>query len=421
MQFNKSETVMFSDVFKEFNDRLIVSKQFGTFSVSGLEAERNNDTIWRTMPYIVNAFDGVDQTANFVSGYAQLSVPTSLGFSRSVPMTFGPRELRDPLQRTRLARAAVIRLSSDLNMRCSNLAAETGSIFVKRTGAATGFDDVAQVDAAMNRVGIDADQRFLNLSTQDYNNMASNLAARVLDNSKSLTAYDRAMVGTIAGFETFKLDYAYRLTAAAGVGVTVTAANQRYVPVSTVAAAGGLSNVDNRYQTISITVTSGTVKVGDAFQIAGVNEVHHITKQDTGSPKTFRINRIVTGAGGTGTVEISPPIIAADVAPTVPETQYKNCTATPAAAAPITFLNTAAGLVNPFWHADCFEIMPGKYEPDPDAGMAVMSDTTDQGLTVTMTKLGRIEDLTTRYRWDVLYGLVNKQPQMSGAIMFGQP
>jgi hypothetical protein len=86
-------------------------------------------------------------------------------------------------------------------------------------------------------------------------------------------------------------------------------------------------------------VTTSTVKVGDAFTIAGVNSVHHISKQDTGQLKTFRITRIVTGAGGTGTVEIEPPIISAGGG-TRAEAEYKNVSATPANGAAITFLNT---------------------------------------------------------------------------------
>jgi hypothetical protein len=330
-------------------------------------------------------------------------------------------ELRDLLQQQRLGQAAMQRLASDMNVACSNLAALTGTVVVKRTTAAAGFDDVAQIDNAFNRNGIPMESRKALFSSSDYNGMASNLASRVLDNSKSLSAYERAYVGRIAGFDTYKLDYAYRLTAAAGVTVTINGANQRYVPKATsTAGTGEVSNVDNRYQVITIAVTSGTVKVGDAFTIAGVNEVHHITKADTGSLKTFRITAIVTGAGGSGTVQISPPIISADSSPTDPELQYKNCTATPANGAAITWLNTTSALVNPFWQGDCFEIMPGRYKPAEDSGLAIMTGTTDQGVTVTMARQGAIGDLSTKYRWDVFYGLVNLQPQMSGIELFSQ-
>jgi hypothetical protein len=287
------------------------------------------------------------------------------------------------------------RLASDINVDCSNMAALTGTIVVKRTTAAAGFDDVAQMRQRHEPQRHRMFDRKLVLSSVDYNGMASNLASRTLDNSKSLSAYERALVGNVAGLDTFKLDYAYRLTAAAGTTVTVNGANQRYVPKATsTARTGEISNVDNRYQTLAVTVSSGTIKVGDMLTIAGVNEVHHITKQDTGQLKTFRVTAIISGAGGTGNIQISPPIIAADSSPTDPELQYKNCTAAPANGAAITWLNTVSAPVNPFWQGDAFEIVPGHYRPQEDAGLAIMSATTDQGIQVTMARQGAIGDLS---------------------------
>jgi hypothetical protein len=419
--FNKEERVAFDQVFEKFEDGLVISNMFSKYEMEGQMAERTGNTIWRPMPYVVQSYTGLDQSANFARNYAQLAVPTSLGYSHSVPLTLTATELRDMLQQKRLGDAAMQRLASDINVDCSNLAALTGTVFVKRSAAASGFDDVAAIDTAFNRLGVGMDSRHACYSSGDYNSMASNLASRTLDNSKSLTAYEKSAVGNIAGFDVHKLDYAYRLTAALGVTCTMNGANQRYVPVSTtVDANGARHNVDNRYQTITIAVTSGTVKVGDAFTIAGVNEVHHITKLDTGSLKTFRVNAILTGGGGSGTIQISPPIIAADSSPTDPELQYKNVTATPANGAAITWLNTVAGSANPFWQADAFEIVPGKYMPAEDSGMAIMSATTENGVTVTMARQGEIGALSTKYRWDVFYGLVNKQPQMTGVEMFSQ-
>jgi hypothetical protein len=39
---------------------------------------------------------------------------------------------------------------------------------------------------------------------------------------------------------------------------------------------------------------------------------------------------------------------------------------------------------------------------------------------VVMTRQGAINDLSTKYRWDVFYGLINKQPEMSGLMLFNQ-
>lgn len=417
--FNKEERVAFENILEGFQDALVLSRAASVYSTDSMEMERAADTIWRPQPYVAQSFTGTDMTSNF-KDYTQLAVPASLGFSKSVPWTLTAKELRDALQEQRLGSAAKQKLASDINVALMAVAANQGSLVVKRTVAATGFDDVALADAIMNEQGVQAFDRFAAFSSRDYNNMASNLAGRGTMTGKPVTAYEKAYVGNIAGFESFKLDYANRLTAAAGVTVTMNGANQYYTPkaIST-AGTGEVSNVDNRFQTITIGVVSGLVKVGDAFTIAGVNAVHHITKQDTGQLKTFRVNAIITGGGGAGTIQITPPIISAQGA-TDAELEYQNVTATPANGAAITFLNTVAANVNPFWQKDALEILPGRYAVPEDAGTAVMRASTDQGIELVMQKFYDINTMKTKYRLDTLFGVVNKQPEMSGIILFSQ-
>lgn len=417
--FSKEERVAFEDILEGFQDALVLSRNVSVYNTDSEMMERANDTIWRPQPYIAQSFSGTDMTSNF-KDFTQLAVPATLGYSKSVPWTLTAKELRDALQEGRLGDAAKQKLASDINVALMTVAAQQGTLVVKRTSAASGFDDVAQADALMNEQGVQAFDRYLALSTRDYNGMASNLAARQTMTGKPLTAYDKAYVGMVAGFETYKLDYATRLTAAAGTTVTVNGANQYYTPKATsTAATGETSNVDNRYQNLTIAVTSGTVKVGDCFTIAGVNAVHHITKEDTGQLKTFRVTAIVSGSGGSGVVQISPPIISAGGS-TDAELEYKNVSATPANGAAITFLNTAAANVNPFWQKDALEILPGRYAVPTDAGTAVMRASTDQGIELVMQKFYDINTMKTKYRLDTLFGVVNKQPEMSGIILFSQ-
>lgn len=415
--FSKQETVAFDQVFEAFEDGLVISKMFNTYNFPDQLAERSGNIVWRPQPYIAQSFTGIDQSANFARNYTQLSVPTTLGYSHSVPLTLSATELRDLLQEKRLGQAAMQRLASDINVDCSNLAALTGTVFVKRSAAASGFDDLAACDNAFNRVGVGMNDRKALLASGDYNSMAGNLAAstRSFGNSISDPALRKAYVGPIAGFDTYKLDYAYRKAAAAGSGITLNAANQYFVPKATVTAATGqVSNYDNRFQQITVNSTT-SVAAGDAFNIALVNEAHHITKADTGSLKTFRVISVDSAT----LMTISPPIISGGGG-TDPELQYKNVTVTPTSTAAITWLNTVAGSVNPFWQEDAFEIMPGNYRPAEDSGLAIMRATTAQGVTVTMARQGQIGALNTFYRWDVFYGLVNKQPEMTGAMMFSQ-
>ena len=419
--FNKEERVAFETILEGFQDALVLSRNVSIYRTDDTMMERTNNIIWRPEPFIAQSFSGTDMTSNF-KDFTQLSIPATIGFNRSVPWSMTATELRDALQEQRLGDAARQKLASDINLSVMSVAANQGTIVVRRTTAASGFDDVAQAEAAFNEIGVQSFDRYLALSTRDYNGMASNLAAstRSFGNPKSDKAWERAYVGPVASFETYKLDYPNRLTARAATGVTINGANQYYTPKATsTAGTGEVGNVDNRYQNIAVTVTSGTIKVGDCFTITGVNSCHLITKGDTGSLKTFRVTGIVTGAGGTGTIQISPPIISGGGS-TDAELQYKNVTATPANGATVTFLNTVDAAVNPFWQKDALEILPGRYAVPGDAGAAVMRAATDQGIELVMQKQYDIRTMRTLYRLDCLYGVVNKQPEMSGIILFSQ-
>jgi hypothetical protein len=419
--FSKEERVAFESLLEGFQDALVLSRNVAVFNTDQPMMERTNNILWRPQPYISVSYAGTDMSANF-DDYSQLTVPATIGFGRSVPWVMTATEMRDSLQEGRLGDAAKQKLASDINVAIMNVAAFQGTIFVKRTAAASGFDDVAEIEARMNEKGVMDNDRYLALSTRDYNGMASDLAknTRSFGNDISDSALRRAYVGRLASFETYKLDYAVRKAAQAGGGSitmsTLVGGNNYYVPKATsVSATGETSNVDNRYQTIT-TTTNTNVAAGDAFTIANVFEVHAITKQSTGVLKTFRVISVPTST----TLVISPPIIS-NQGGSDAEAQYQNCSVTSTSGtAAIAFQNTVAGNMNPFWQKDSLEILPGRYAVPSDAGVAVMRAATDQGIELVMTKQYDINTMKTKYRLDTLYGVVNKQPEMSGIVMFSQ-
>ena len=418
--FSKEERVAFENLLEGFQDALVLSRNVSIYNTDQTMMERTNNTIWRPQPYISKSYSGTDMTSNFTD-YIQLAVPATIGFNQSVPWVMTATELRDALQEQRLGDAAKQKLASDINVAVMNVASAQGTLVVKRLAAATGFDDVAQCEAIFNEQGVNFDSRYLALSTRDYNGMANNLAGRQTLSGKTLTAYDRAYIGQVASFDTFKLDYANRIAAAAGSGITIDtrdAATNYQIPkaISTSPTTAERLNVDNRYQTITVSSSTG-VATGDCFTIAGVNAVHHITKGDTGQLKTFRV--ISVPAGGT-TLVISPGIVSNQVA-SAASAEYQNCVVnTKASNSAIVFLNTAAAPINCFWQKDAIEILPGRYAVPADAGANVMRASTDQGIELVMQKQYDINTMKTRYRLDTLFGVVNKQPEMSGIILFGQ-
>lgn len=417
--FSKEERIAWEQIVEGFNDELILSRMIRKHTTDSTLMERANDTIWRPQPYVAVSYDGTDQTGNF-QDFTQLSVPASLGFKKSVPWYMTATELRDALQSQRFGEAARQRLASDINIACMNVAAKYGTLVSVSAAAPAGFTDIADLDARMNRIGVQMNDRKLALCTTDYNSMAADLAGRQNLSDTPLKAYQRSYVGPVCGFDTYKLDYANRLLAASGGGAltidTRASANNYYVPRATrTATTGEQANVDNRFQQVTVSATTN-VRAGDCFTIATVDEVHLITKQDTGSLKTFRVISVDDGTHMT----ISPPIISAQGG-SLAELQYQNCTiGTVAANSAIVFLNIHTDPVNPFWHADAFELLPGRYAVPSDAGAGVLRATSEQGIELTFQKQYDIKTMKTLYRLDTMFGVTCLQPEMAGIKLFRQ-
>lgn len=415
--FSEEEIVAFDDALIAFEDALVMSHNVGKYQADDTLMARTGDQLWMPQENIALSFDGTDQTDNF-QNITDLSVPYTIGHYKSTPFEMDSLELRDAIRQNRFENACRQRLASDINTQVSRVAAEQGTVFVKRSAAASGYDDVAECESAFTEAGVPMLDWRLALASRDYNGMASDLAARQTINEMPTKAYRQSYVGNVANFETFKLDIARRKTAAAGGGAitidTQTAAGNYYVPKATrVAATGERSNVDNRYQTVTVSSTTN-VAAGDAFTIAGVEKIHHIEKGTTGQLKTFRVISVDSAT----TMTISPPLVS-NQGDTDAEAQYKNVEVTPSGTAAIVFLNTVDGNLNPFWQKEAIKIIPGG-NPVPDDGVAVMRGTTDQGFEIVMVKWATGETLKYRIRFDVRFGVVMNNPEMAGVMMFSQ-
>jgi len=415
--FSKEERVAFEDILEGFNDALVISRNVAKFGTPETLMERANDTIWRPMPYILTSQTRTVGSAVTAQVATQLSVPSRLNQKKNVTWNMNALELRDALQEGRLGKAAYQRLASDVNTTVRDVVSLQGTLVVDINGAAGDYDDVALAESIMNEQGVPEGDRYLALTTRDYNGLAGNLATatRSFGNAKSDKAYERSYVGMVAGFETYKIDAGKRLAACTAARTIATnGAQVRYVP-DNVDANG--NNVDNRTQTVTVSSSAGFT-AGDCFTIDGIYAVHQITKESTGQLKTFRV---ISVPGGGTTLEISPPMIGANSTPTDAEKQYKNIeVVSTSGTANINPLNGAACGLNPFWHKDSIELLPGRYAVPMDQGVDVMRGTTDQGLEVVMAKKFDNSTFESLYTLDVLYGVVNTNPEMNGVIFWGQ-
>jgi hypothetical protein len=414
--FSKTETVMFDEIVAGYEDALEVSEHVSKYGINGELAERSNDTIWRKVPMILtseNRTIGTDVTPNDVK---ELAVPASLGFKKVVPWKLSATEMRDSAQEGQLQKAASQRLATDINLAIRDIVSLQGTLVVATTGAAGDYDDIAAIESLMDECGIPQYDRKLGLTTRDWNGMAGNLASRTLQ-PKSADAYEKSRLGMIANLETFKIAKGYALGAnAATITIATNGAQVRYAPLSSESTTAGEINVDNRTQSVTVSSTTG-VTAGDCYTVAGISAMNHMTKESTGQPKTFRVISVDDGT----TMTVSPPMIGANSTPTDPELAYQNISVdSTSATAAITFLNTTATTLNPFWHRDSIELLIGRYNVPTDQGPAVLKSTTKQGLEVVMTKEFNAGTYESDFFLDTFYGTVNKNPEMNGVQFFGQ-
>ena len=415
--YTKQEQVMFDNVIQGFDDLLVIAKGAELYNpLTPQEAVNAFDKFWMPAPMIGASYDGFDQSANF-DGLTQLNVPATIGYHKSIPKTLSSKNLRNTYAMDQFGKAAKQKLASDVNLALFNTVALYGSVVSKRTGAATGYDDVADLDNRFTRIGVPQDNRMAFYAPSAMNAMAGNLAGRSEATERSKNAYEKAMIRSdIAGFEVFKNNQEILLAAASGGATTVNGANQRTVPAATVTSAGITENKDNRYTDLVITATTyANIKVGDAFTIAGVNEVHMITKQNTGQLKTFR----VVDKPAANTIRIYPAIIDAAEG-SIGSKEYANVSATPANGANITWLNTANAALNPFFRREALVLIPGSFTVSNGDGWSVMQAQTDLGIGITYTRQGSINDLSCKVRWDIDFGTALLNPDMAGVQLFNQ-
>jgi hypothetical protein len=410
---------MFDDVIEGFDDLLVIAKGAELYQngLSDQEEHRAGDQFWIPAPMISTSFDGFDQTANF-GDTTELSVPVSIGFHKSVPVKYTSKDLRNTMSLKKKGDAAKQKLASDVNLALFNTVALQGGIFSKRTGVATGYDDLSELDQAMTRIGVTNNDRMAFYAPSAMNRIAANLAGRSEDSKRSKDAYENALVRhDVAGFEVYKNDQEIRIAAATGGVTTVNGAGQFTTPKATTTAVTGESaNFDNRYTDIVVTSANyAGIKVGDAFTFASVNSVHMITKGDTGALQTFR----VVGKPAANTIRVYPPIISGTGA-TRPELEYRNVTAAPANTAAITWLNTVTESLHPFFKKESLLLLPGSFSVNAEDGWQVLQATTGLGINITYIRQGEVNDLSVKARWDIDFGTALVNPQLAGVQMFNQ-
>lgn len=415
--FSKSEMIFFEDVLMGFNPNLVVSKNVKKYKPGMQTFERSGQTFQRPVPMIARTSSGIDVTSDY-KDIQELTVPAGLAATDVVNHAFKMTgaEMNDLTRRDRAVKAAYQALSTELDSRTRDKISLYGSVVATRTGEFTSYDDLATAETLLFEREVPATyQKTLALNPRMAKKMANELASRATDNSRDKSAYEKSVLPMVGGFETIRTNVQTALTGTANPTVVLNGADQRKEPV--VFDGTNHATADNRFQTITVTNTSGSMANGDAFTIAGVFSIGMISKKSTGVLQTFR----VVSGGGTASLVITPAIIPVDYAAGgAPYANYGNCSTTPANGAALTRLNTATVQPSLFYCEEAVEILHGSFDLDGAPGASIERGTTESGIEIIFLKQFNINTLVNEYRltfWAAPHVL---EPQMCGIYLPGQ-
>lgn len=411
--FSSKVDILFNDIVENFSAMNLTAKNVSVFRPGAGNLQQSGQTFYRKWKMMTQTEDGRDVSSAY-RDLTELTVPTSLTEShlRNVPVQLTGVEINSPHLRQSIMEAAQVQLNNKVDTLIADEIADKATLAVINSGAIDTYTEAGEARALMMEQQVTSSVRCMMLNPRMALQLEGNLASRQTMQGPPLDAYTRAMLPSIAGFQTYSTDYGKTITGSAGAGYLVDGAAQITTP--TAKDVNGIP-VDNRTQTLTVD-TGADAAVGDVFTIAGVNAVGQINKQSTGQLKTFRILAIA-GADWT----ISPAIIPADSA-TDAIKDYANVTTSPADNAAITILNIATQACSLFYEKSAVELITADWDTSEfsDTGKRVRKLTTDSGIQVVMLADTNIDTLNTKYRMFVWVNANVLNPEACGILLPNQ-
>lgn len=417
----KTLVAFFDDVCEQVAKETTMAQMVDVDTVPGSTLQNSNNIYWRPVQQQAPEIEGWDLTGQETSIIEQ-AYPSRLSDPRNDFFQLRVDELRDQRFMERRVRAASGKLSSGLNKRIADLAANTGTLYSESSSA--GYDFVAEARTILRerQAYTDMGMSFF-FNPRDYQLMGSDLASREDLSGRPETAYGTAAIGKrVAGFDAFEGSYlgniAARVNATGGtVSADVVEVPQGWIDLGN----DVIQNVDYRVGNVSLGVGEGAnFQVGDVITFDGVNSLAVMDKIDTGQLMTFR----VVAKDGDDLTVYPKPIAADQAGITVEQAAYANISTAIVTGMAVSAVNVNGGRCNTFWANDSIEIINGDAPLEmlnEFDGMKVVSETLDSGVRLYMAYDARLDSLNCRVRLFTWYGLANKDPSRNGNMIYVAP
>lgn len=367
----------------------------------GKNGYKAGDTVQINVPAQYTLGTGADITSS-LQDTVESSVPLTVTNQYNVPIAFTSAEIATDIGlkswANRVLKPAMITLAN--NIEAATLAQAYAATYnLVGTAGSTVFDTrtILEAGAKIDESGCsDYGNRFV-LLNPTANVSAVDARKGLFQSSKDIAEqYKKGYMGTADGFDFLRNNLLPRHTNGNDVtGVQVNA---------TVTGQGAASMVVK-----GVTDTTGTLKKGQVFTIAGVNAVHPVTKADLGRLQQFVVTADVDGvAGTTRTVNIAPAIYTTG--------GRQNVTGFPQENANLVFVGVASGQYtqNLAYHKSAFRFVSlPLHIPD---GVDMAAREVKNGIDVRIIRDYDIKTDKMILRADVLWGMANVRPQWATRI-----
>lgn len=271
-------------------------------------------------------------------------------------------------------------------------------------GTAPGtFLSLAEAGAVMTDAGIPDSDRFAVHGTNAAVALADGLK-NVYVQEKAKTAFEKATVGYYGGFDNFQSVHAPTHTVGVATGTPLVNGGSEATTYALAKDSWSQSLATDGWTNS----TTGILKRGDVFTIAGVNAVNPVSKEDTGRLQTFTVLADADSGASTGpaSLTISPPIIVTGA--------YKTVSAEPANNAAITVKTGASGAVHKqsmLLHPKAFALVTRPLKIPTGAGVKTATKSGNK-VTISCTEWVDGNTLQHNMRFDMLFGVKCLDPRL---------
>ena len=272
------------------------------------------------------------------------------------------------------------------------------------------FAAVAAAAQRLDEMAVPSDRRHMLLNPAARYAVAGNQLTLDSVGTKGKSAYEKAMMGEVAMFDTYSTQNIPVHTVGVATGTPqVNGASQNVTYANAVGTNWSQSLITDGWTNS----TTGILRAGDVFTIAGVFAVNPVPgegatgKQQMPYLQQFTVLADANSGASTGpaTLTISPPIITSG--------PFQTVSAAPADDAAITVLGTG-GVAYPQnlgFHKNAFALVTVPLEM-PD-GAAFKARESHNGLSVRVVKDYDIDDDEDIIRLDILYGVKSIYPDLA--------